>query len=97
MKELYLSVIRSKLMKEMDLYKRIEDLIVEYRRGLEEVMELCSESSDLEAFELVEKFSNTMSNIGEDLRELDEDSRKCVNRINTYRKILGLQPIKGAA
>lgn len=95
MKKKDLGIIRRLLMKEIEMYNQIEELMLEYRAKLNELMDLCSRAVSLEGFEIVDNVTNTMSNLASDLRELDEDSKKCLSRINTYRKVLGLQPMLG--
>ena len=95
MKKKDLGIIRRLLMKETEMYNQIEELMLEYRAKLNELMDLCSRAVSLEGFEIVDNVTNTMSNLASDLRELDEDSKKCLSRINTYRKVLGLQPMLG--
>ena len=95
MKKKDLGIIRRLLMKETEMYNQIEELMLEYRAKLNELMDLCSRAVSLEGFEIVDNVTNTMSNLASDLRELDEDSKKCLSRINIYRKVLGLQPMLG--
>lgn len=95
MKKKDLSIIRRFLIKETEMYNQIEELMLEYRAKFNELMDLCSRAVSLEGFELVDDVTDKISNLASDLRELDEDSKKCLIRINTYRKILGLQPMLG--
>lgn len=95
MKKKDLGIIRSLLMKETEMYNQIEELMLEYRARFNEAMDLCSRAASLEGFEIVDNVADKISNLASDLRELDEDSKKCLSRINTYRKVLGLQPMLG--
>lgn len=91
--EIYLEQVRKQLVKELDVYERGENLILEFRHELNQLEELLDQAKSLEYHEKVADITELMAKVSSNIYEVNEDQKGVIKRINTYRKILGVAPM----
>lgn len=91
--EIYLERVRKQLVKEMDVYERGENLILEFRHELNQLEKLLDQAKSLEYHEKVADITELMAKVASNIYEVDEDQKNVVKRINIYREILGVAPM----